>query len=256
MSIKISELPQATSVGSSDIVPIVQDGTTKQATAGMIGTARNVLTAIGRGTNLSTSNTYTLIPLVLFASQGSKLTVNSNGEIVIGDNVSQILISGKCVFTSHTAGTKYFAIYQNNTKVFTSYKSIAKDEADELACPSYLMNVSAGDRIGLYAYGSSNDNINGSANATEPVTYLTIEVISTGTQTRTLNLAKTTNTGSLVGLGDKAEVTDETLEKVKLDEVTDKDVGEQITEAKEETKEAVTEVKEEIKDEKGSGDNE
>lgn len=36
MSIKISELPQATSVGSSDIVPIVQGGTTKQATAGMI----------------------------------------------------------------------------------------------------------------------------------------------------------------------------------------------------------------------------
>lgn len=36
MSIKISELPQATSVGSSDIVPIVQGGTTKQATAGMM----------------------------------------------------------------------------------------------------------------------------------------------------------------------------------------------------------------------------
>jgi len=32
MSIKISELPQATSVGSSDIVPIVQGGATKQAT--------------------------------------------------------------------------------------------------------------------------------------------------------------------------------------------------------------------------------
>ena len=35
-NIKISELPQATSVGTSDIVPIVQGGTTKQATAGMI----------------------------------------------------------------------------------------------------------------------------------------------------------------------------------------------------------------------------
>lgn len=35
-NIKISELPQAISVGSSDIVPIVQGGTTKQATAGMI----------------------------------------------------------------------------------------------------------------------------------------------------------------------------------------------------------------------------
>lgn len=35
-NIKISELPQATSVSSNDIVPIVQNGTTKQATKAMI----------------------------------------------------------------------------------------------------------------------------------------------------------------------------------------------------------------------------
>ena len=35
MSIKISELPVASSVNSADIVPIVQDGTTKQAQAEM-----------------------------------------------------------------------------------------------------------------------------------------------------------------------------------------------------------------------------
>lgn len=38
MSIKISELPEATSVSQSDLIPIVQDGTTKKATAGIINT--------------------------------------------------------------------------------------------------------------------------------------------------------------------------------------------------------------------------
>lgn len=37
MSIKISELPSATSVGAGDYIPIVQGGVTKKATSGMIG---------------------------------------------------------------------------------------------------------------------------------------------------------------------------------------------------------------------------
>lgn len=36
MSIKISELPSATSVGANDYIPIVQGGTTKKATGGML----------------------------------------------------------------------------------------------------------------------------------------------------------------------------------------------------------------------------
>lgn len=47
-------------------------------------------------------------------------------------------------------------------------------------------------------------------------------VFSYGTlSTTSLNTTILMNTGSLVGLGDKAEVTDETLEKVKLNEVTE-----------------------------------
>lgn len=39
-NIKISELPQATNVGTSDIVPIVQSGTTKQASVSQVAGER------------------------------------------------------------------------------------------------------------------------------------------------------------------------------------------------------------------------
>lgn len=44
MSVKISELPSASSVTSSDVVPIVQGGTTKQANLGIVASAGGVPT--------------------------------------------------------------------------------------------------------------------------------------------------------------------------------------------------------------------
>lgn len=54
MSIKISELPSATEVNDADLIPIVQSGTTKQATASMIKTTLpTIATSI---TSSSTNN--------------------------------------------------------------------------------------------------------------------------------------------------------------------------------------------------------
>lgn len=44
MSIKISELPQASTVNNTDVIPIVQGGTTKQANLGIVASAGGVPT--------------------------------------------------------------------------------------------------------------------------------------------------------------------------------------------------------------------
>lgn len=57
MSIKISELPEATSVNPSDIIPIVQGGTTKKATAEQ--TSKRIIAVLSLG-SVSVDNTFNI----------------------------------------------------------------------------------------------------------------------------------------------------------------------------------------------------
>lgn len=185
MSIKISELPQATSVGSSDIVPIVQGGTTKQATAGMMTpqieditnqvtfTAESEITELGR-TVYKQGNTITLVLTCQYASR-------SAGVFSLGT------LSLTPLYQCYGVGTGYRAT------------------------------------VGTFgAFGRINTSGVVTAITTSDTQQVTFNIdFPLATQTRSLNLTKSENTGSLVGLGDKAEFTDETLEKTKLDEVTE-----------------------------------
>lgn len=189
MSIKISELPQATSVGSSDIVPIVQGGTTKQATAGMM--------------NLDAYST----------------TEQKIGTWIDGKPLYRKIITG-----TTTAGTN-FDISKNsisaNIDKFVYFGGVTIQPGNNISPIPYFSSET--DRTAIY-YANSINAIRirpGSEYGYGNITVIVEYTKTTDSATRSLNLTRTTNTGSLVGLGDKAEVTDETLEKVKLDEVTE-----------------------------------
>lgn len=208
MSIKISELPQATSVGSSDIVPIVQGGTTKQATAKLINIDSYSTTEQKVGTWIDGKPIYEI-------TYQLTCPTTSSGEVtqdITNLNLETLTdICGTSKYINNDGVTKYYRPFEN----------------------TYAYNS----QLGNYSGAWIKDNTlffrySGFTAILSLTAYITIRY--TKTTTRSLNLTKSENTGSLVGLGDKAEVTDETLEKVKLDETTEvKEV-----EATEQTKEA------------------
>lgn len=243
MSIKISELPEATSVGSSDIVPIVQGGTTKKITANTLLLGFDVgLMEIYLSSNHDYTKTATWqweqVPFdTIKTNIGSGLSFSSTDKaIVIGANISLVEINWIITTNLQNPETSSIgtvvSIEQNGTQKVACNAPIINQIAQTSSGSTYL-SVAQGDKITVRVQ-------TGLANSYRFLAgrcVLSVKVLkATDTVTRSLNLTKGENTGSLVGLGDKAEVTDETLEKTKLDEVT--------------------EVKEEIKDEKGSGDNE
>lgn len=206
MSIKISELPQATSVGSSDIVPIVQGGTTKQATAEMINTDNYSTTEQKVGTWIDGKSVYKKTYVLSFNIS------DNTGEATV--NIADINID-TLVRVDGATKALLASTYQRDFTHAYAYGGTSVTE---------YSGMFIRDNTLLYRYrGMQLSNA-----------YLTIYYTkTTDTATRSLNLMRGENTGSLVGLGDKAEVSDETLEKVKLDETTEvKEV-----EATEQTKE-------------------
>lgn len=210
MSIKISELPQATSVGSSDIVPIVQGGTTKQVEAGVINPELQDTGWVAISSYLTSK----------FSARGGTSSnwapyvrrigniVYFKGEVYCNSSVGNseaTIISGLPTYFCPTeaqynnCGVRWksnpFMIYANNSG------SIIVGETSNITTQQEWQGYSLSNLSGMHT-----DN----AFPTELLT-----------ATRSLNLTRSENTGSLVGLGDKAEVTDETLEKTKLDEVTE-----------------------------------
>ena len=269
MSIKISELPQASTVNNTDVIPIVQGGTTKKAPAGLIHpTIATTINSTSTNNEVAGAKAVydgnTFIEIESFdesnATMGGNTSAIGKLDLKILKNISgskfQIRLdylrfssssNGDCSITVQTSLRPTNEI--QNTPIGISWNYQGTDY--KLILSMLTISVTTAGILTINAY------INDRTPSTNLRGYQMGQYTFTNdVATRSLNLTKTANTGSLVGLGDKAEVTDETLEKTKLDEVTDKDVGELTTEVKEETKEAVTEVKEEIKDEKGSGDNE
>lgn len=227
MSIKISELPQATSVGSSDIVPIVQGGTTKQATAGMINSPSFAVFSASASSITITSSWNAgskLIPATSRPLTYGDDFIIENGKIKINSNISYVQISsnGGLGNSSSPSGTLYLLLCRerNGTLEYLYANGVNVTDTGWMLFPVFV-DCQQGDlfsfRLGKDDNAGSTVTITASASR-----YMIIEKKANGnSSTRSLNLAKTTNTGSLVGLGDKAEVTDETLEKTKLDEVTE-----------------------------------
>lgn len=106
-------------------------------------------------TNLSV-NSYTKIALGGSNSFGGKLTATSDGGIKIGPGVSKILVSGRMLMSTSTAGSSYIRICKNsidNTAGWvTDTNNSTSATFSSLTITPLLMNVTEGDIIYMYYY--------------------------------------------------------------------------------------------------------
>lgn len=131
-------------------------------------------------TNLSV-NTYTIIPLNLDVTVGSKLTTTSDGGIKIGSGITKVLVSGNmAVETVTTAGNRHLRIVKNTYSAANTlgwgWDNLQIGDSESITINPQLVSVTPGDVIYLYYYtGNSADTIGG--NAYGGRTSLTVEVI-------------------------------------------------------------------------------
>ncbi len=131
-------------------------------------------------TNLSV-NTYTIIPLDLSNSTGSRLTASNNGGIQIGAGVSKVLVSGKMAVEGvTTAGNRHLRIVKNSYSAANTlgwaWDTLAVSDSEDIIIPPQLVDVTEGDIINLYYYTPQTaDKIGGNAQGGR--TSLTVEVV-------------------------------------------------------------------------------
>ena len=216
-NIKISELPQASTVNDTDVIPIVQDGTTKQATAGMI--SPTVATSI---TSSSTNNEVAGAKAVYdfvsdykefinnITSMESHLSLRSGGLNYIRKMGNIVYINLCFNYTAgfFSAGGKTMCMLPNEVIPTGSVYFVANavDYPNKFNC--WLSNAG---ELKIYV-------ATGNTSAAGTIYLSGTYFVDTAT-TNSLNTASLMNTGSLVGMGDRAELTsfatdNEELEKV------------------------------------------
>lgn len=144
---------------------------------------RNVMTASlnANVTNLAV-NTYTIVPLNASNGVGSKLTLQSDGGILIGANVSKILVSGRAsIQGSATTGRRHLRVmknsYTNNNTLAWSQDDFGASVTEDIVITPTVGNVQEGDVVYLWYYvPNSADTLGGNAYGCR--TSMTIEVIS------------------------------------------------------------------------------
>lgn len=156
--------------------------------------------------NPSSNTTYQTISLEQNYMLGNKFTFNSSTHLVtVGEGVKAVKVSGQVsVNSSPTAGRKYIRITKNSGSPILNMSYMSSSDVRYLAI-EYVFTVEDGDTIGMQYYGNLGDNL-ASGRA-----FLIIEAIdidnSGGNSALSLNLSRGENTGSLVGMGDRAEIT-------------------------------------------------
>lgn len=143
---------------------------------------KNVMTASlsANVTNLAVS-TYTKIPLDLSNGVGSKLTLQSDGGIKIGANVSKILVSARAsIQGSSTTGRRHLRVmknsYTNNNTIAWSQDDFGASVTEDIVITPTVGNVQEGDVIYLWYYvPNSADSLGGNTYGCR--TSMTVEVI-------------------------------------------------------------------------------
>ena len=143
---------------------------------------KNVMTAYltANVTNLAVS-TYTQIPLDSSNGVGSKLTLQSDGGIKIGANVSKILVSARAsIQGSATTGRRHLRVmknsYTNNNTIAWSQDDFGASVTEDIVITPTVGDVQEGDVVYLWYYvPNSADSIGGNAYGCR--TSMTIEVI-------------------------------------------------------------------------------
>ena len=148
--------------------------------------SRNIMTGAMKKdiTNL-TVNTYTILPLNISNSVGSKLTLIENAGIKIGAGVKKVAVSGKMqITTGSETGRRYMRIEKNYHSAENTFgmvvKTMSGSTADTFAIAPTVCEVSENDVIYIMYYVPDSTDIiwgNLSGNTTGAITNLTIEVI-------------------------------------------------------------------------------
>ena len=122
---------------------------------------------------ITTGGAYVDIALNGSLSTGTGLTLN-NGGIVIGSNITKVIISAKIGLPSNkmSTGGKNIVIRKNGNIVDRNWLSIGTTGNNNLVLPSKLIDVQAGDVLKLGYYGAANDGIQGGA-----FTQFTVEAV-------------------------------------------------------------------------------
>lgn len=147
-----------------------------------VNMAKNVMTASlsANVTNLAV-NTYTKVPLDLSNSVGSKLTLQNDGGIKIGANVSKILVSARAsIQGSATTGRRHLRVmknsYTNNNTLAWSQDDFGASVTEDIVITPTVGNVQEGDVIYLWYYvPNSADSLGGNTYGCR--TSMTVEVI-------------------------------------------------------------------------------
>lgn len=147
-----------------------------------INIAKNVMTASlsANVTNLVV-NTYTKVPLDLSNGVGSKLTLQSDGGIKIGANVSKILVSARAsIQGSATTGRRHLRVmknsYTNNNTIAWSQDDFGASVTEDIVITPTVGDVSEGDVVYLWYYvPNTADTLGGNAYGCR--TSMTVEVI-------------------------------------------------------------------------------
>lgn len=149
---------------------------------GGVNVIRSVMTrSLSAAVTDLTESTYTIIPLDLTNSAGNKLTATNDGGIMIGSNVSKILVSGRAsIQGSATAGRRHLRImknsYTNNNTLAWSQDDFAASATEDIVITPTLADVEEGDIIYMWYYvPNSADALGGNAYGAR--TSLTVETV-------------------------------------------------------------------------------
>lgn len=127
-------------------------------------------------------NQYTKIPLDLSTNFGTKMTIpaTDDGGIVIGSNVTAVLVSARILYVPASDGTRHLRITKNGSDTNAlawANKWMQSGHANEIVIPPVLALVQAGDVINLMYYTSTATDLISGNSVNKNLTELTVEVI-------------------------------------------------------------------------------
>lgn len=124
--------------------------------------------------NPGTTN-YTVIPLVQYSKIGNRLTMNSNGGVVVGTGVTNVMVSAGVGIYVANVGYHYISIYKNNKMIATEYVQTKDTSGRNITFSIYrfLLPVSEGDIITFEFRDSAGNGLQSSNLQTQ----MTVEVV-------------------------------------------------------------------------------
>lgn len=125
--------------------------------------------------SVTTSGVYEKVPLNRSTQIGKKLTLNNNGQVVVGTGVSYVEISAKAILAGSyvTTGGKNLVVQKNGSIVDRTWLNFETKHNDNISLPATIIEVQEGDIITLGYYGVKNDSLSGGI----AFTHLTVKSI-------------------------------------------------------------------------------